>query len=186
MTKAVKHSFKGHSGYIISPQDTGQDLVALGHTALLEPWTDGYVHEHTVSEEYYFLLQGTLNFIVADMALTLRPREILMIKPKVPHAITGGAGLIEHFGIRAPALSDKRILGEIPSVQPIAESGRRELRGEWGCRIPLDLPKHQNCWLIGAGSALFESNHLILAYLNFPTSEAANAGLGARHCLHYH
>jgi mannose-6-phosphate isomerase-like protein (cupin superfamily) len=186
MSKVAKHSFKGHSGYIISPQDTGQGLVAIGHTALLEPWTDGYVHEHTDSEEYYFLLQGTLNFIVADTRLTLRPQEILMIKPKVPHAITGGTGLIEHFGIRAPALNDKRILGEIPPAQLLAESGERELRGEWGCRIPLTPPKYHNCWLIGAGSALFESRHLVLAYLNFPTLEAANAGLGTRHRLHYH
>jgi mannose-6-phosphate isomerase-like protein (cupin superfamily) len=186
MSKVAKHSFKGHSGYIISPKDTGQNLVGLGHTALLEPWTDEYVHEHTASEEYYFLLQGTLNFIVADIALTLRPKEILMVKPKVPHAITGGTGLIEHFGIRAPALNDKHILGEIPPAQPVLESEERGLRGEWGCRIPLTSPKYHNCWLIGAGSALFESRHLVLAYLNFPTMEAANAGLGARHRLHYH
>jgi mannose-6-phosphate isomerase-like protein (cupin superfamily) len=186
MTKVVKHSFKEYSGYIISPQDTGQDLIAIGHTALLEPWTDGYIHEHTASEEYYFLLQGTLNFVVADMALTLQPKEILMIKPKMPHAITGGTGLIEHFGIRAPALNDKCVLGEMPPAQSLAEFGERELRGAWGYRIPLELPKYHNCWLIGAGSALFESHHLVLAYLNFPTKEAANAGLGARHRLHYH
>jgi mannose-6-phosphate isomerase-like protein (cupin superfamily) len=186
MRKATKHSFKGHSGYIISPQDTGQDLVAIGHTALLAPWADSYVHEHTTSEEYYFLLQGTLDFLVAGMAITLRSREILMIKPKVPHAITGGTGLIEHFGLRAPALNDKHVIGEIPQALPGDASQERDLRGEWGCRISLVAPRHHNCWLIGAGSALFASQHLIMAYLNFPTMAAANAGLGTRHRLHYH
>lgn len=32
----------------------------------------------------------------------------------------------------------------------------------------------------------FMSTHLCLVYLNFPTTEAANAGLGTRHRLHYH
>jgi mannose-6-phosphate isomerase-like protein (cupin superfamily) len=186
MLKVTRHSFKGRSGYIISPQDTGQDLVAIGHTALLAPWTDLYVHEHTASEEYYFLLQGTLNFLVAGTVLTLQPKEILMIKPNVPHAITGGTGLIEHFGIRAPALSDKHVIGETPQALPDADAGERDLSGEWGYRISLASPHYHNCWLIGAGSALFESHHLTLAYLNFPTMEAANTGLGPRHRLHYH
>src|SRR5262245_885001 len=134
MVKVTRHTFKERSGYIISPQDTAQELVAIGHTALLDPWVDSYVHEHTASEEYYFLRQGALNFIVADMTLTLRPKEILMIKPNIPHAIIGGTGLIEHFGIRAPALNDKRVLGEIPQTQSSPEPEARELRGEWGYR----------------------------------------------------
>jgi len=62
----------------------------------------------------------------------------------------------------------------------------RELRCGWGCRIPLEVSSNQNCWLIGTGVARFQSLHLILAFLNFPTTEAANAGIGARHRPHLH
>jgi mannose-6-phosphate isomerase-like protein (cupin superfamily) len=186
MSKVTQFAFKGRSGYIIGPQETGQNLVAIGHTALVTPWADPSVHEHTASEEYYFLRQGELRFLVAGRALTLRPGEIMMVKPGVPHAVIGGAGLIEHFGIRAPALNDKRVVGDIPQRLPETDDGERDLTGEWGYRISLASPRYHNCWLIGAGSALFESRHLTLAYLNFPSPEAANAGLGTRHRLHYH
>lgn len=184
----TKYRFRDHSGYIL-PADPRADhgLVALGHTASVAPWADPVLHMHTDSEEYYILLQGELRFVVAGVAIGLRAREILIVQPRVPHAILGGKGPIEHFGLRAPALEDKQPVGELDEDLPSATEGReRELREKWGCRIPLETAENRNCWLIGAGRARFRSSHLILAYLDFRTTEAANVGIGTRHRPHFH
>ena len=109
-----------------------------------------------------------------------------MVQPMVPHAILGGIGRIEHFGIRAPAFDDKEIMGELEREVPPSYENERLISGKWGHRIPLDMQRHKNCWLIGAGSALYRSQHLSMAYLDFPTEETANAGIGSRHQLHLH
>lgn len=153
---------------------------------MVQPWVDLGLHLHEASEEYYLLLHGELRLRIAGAALSLRALELLMVRPGVPHAILGGKGPIEHFGIRAPASEDRCMVGEaaIPAV-PLGE-GRRELRCTWGYRIPLQDPRNRNCWLTGLGAARFRSPHLLLAYLDFPTQDEANAGLGTRHRLHLH
>jgi mannose-6-phosphate isomerase-like protein (cupin superfamily) len=162
-------------------------LVALGHTALVAPWSDPVVHRHRESEETYLLLQGELRVQVGDDVIGLRPREALMVRPHVPHAVVRGTGPIEHFGLRAPASEDKEIVGQrLSGRPPSASKSGRELREAWGYRIPLHAAANQNCWLLGAGEARFRSAHLILAYLRFPTTGAANEGIGTRHRLHYH
>jgi mannose-6-phosphate isomerase-like protein (cupin superfamily) len=148
---------------------------------------DPGIHIHGSSEEYYLLLQGVLRFVVAESLVTLKPQEILMVRPQVPHAIVGGQGRIEHFGIRAPAPDDKQTIGEMPGELPIlSEENEGESRRDWGYRIPLEDVRNRNCWLVGVGSARFPSSHLIFAYLDFPTEEAANAGIGTRQRLHLH
>jgi mannose-6-phosphate isomerase-like protein (cupin superfamily) len=182
----TKYSFVGRSGYV-TPRISTQKLVTLGHTAGVMPWQDSGIHKHDQSEEYYLLLHGNLILLVGKEVVTLQPREILMIRPQTPHAIVGGEGLIEHLGIRTPALDDKRITGEIPAVLPTAaQEHERELQGDWGCRIPLEAARNRNCWLFGTGSARVLSSYMTFAYLNFPTIEEANAGLGTRHRLHLH
>jgi mannose-6-phosphate isomerase-like protein (cupin superfamily) len=185
---SAKYLFRGRSGYIVHPANgnCAHELIAVGHTAFIEPWSDSEVHLHDASEELYFLLNGELSFWVAGSLLTLRPREILLVRPQVPHAIVGGRGLIEHMGMRAPVRPDKRKVGEIPQRLPAAAERGRELRAEWGFRASLASPEYHNCWLIGQGSAKFAADHLALAYLKFATTEAANAGLGTRHRLHFH
>jgi mannose-6-phosphate isomerase-like protein (cupin superfamily) len=182
----ARYTFVNHSGYLIHPQLGGHDWLALGHTANHEPWVDAAVHRHAVAEELYFLRQGKLWFVVGDAVITLGAGEILMVRPQVAHAIVGGAGQIEHFGLRAPALADKEELGPIPADRSPAYEGERELRAEWGFRASLASPANHNCWLIGQGAARFHSESLALAYLRFATHDAANAGLGTRHRLHYH
>ena len=184
----TKHTFRGRSGYVV-PHNSGavRELITIGHTACVAPWTDLGVHVHGGSEEYYVLPQGELWILVAESLVTPRPREILMARPQVPDAIVRGEERIEHLGIRVPALSDKRTVGRIPAeLPPVGEKNERELRRDWGYRIPLDKARNRNCWLIGLGSARFQPAHLILAYLDFPTAEAANAGMGTPHRLHLH
>lgn len=163
-----------------------QRLISIGHTALVSPWRDSNIHKHNISEEYYFLVKGQLDLIVNNFRITLQPNEILMVKPNVPHAIIGGADKIEYFGIRAPALDDKQVVGELKTDVPLSYESGRLLSCEWGYRVPLDLVQYKNRWLFGAGFALYESQHLVMAYLDFPTHETANAGLGTRHQLHLH
>jgi mannose-6-phosphate isomerase-like protein (cupin superfamily) len=175
--------FQKATGYVVRHP---QGLIAIGHTASVSPWSDPKIHQHNHSEEYYFLRKGQLDIFIRDFQITLLPNEILMVKSRIPHAVVSGKGKIEHFGIRTPALDDKQVVGELGKDIPRLYENERLISGEWGHRIPLDMPQHKNCWLIGAGSALYQSEHLIMAYLDFPTKETANAGIGTRHQLHLH
>jgi mannose-6-phosphate isomerase-like protein (cupin superfamily) len=127
-----------------------------------------------------------MDLYVDGALVTLQPNELLMVLPGVPHAVLGGRGAIEYFGFRAPYLNDKQNVGDIPSRIPNVPEQERELTADWGCRIPLTAAEHQNRWLIGWGAAKYKSEHLIVAYLNFPTMEAANVGIGTRLRMHYH
>jgi mannose-6-phosphate isomerase-like protein (cupin superfamily) len=58
---------------------------------------------------------------------------------------------------------------------------------DWGCRVPLTEARFQNCWLFGFGEARFQSDHLSLAYLDFPTDQSADATWRRHpHQLHLH
>ena len=182
----AKYSFAGRSGYI-TPRISAQRLATLGHTAHVMPWQDPGIHRHDQSEEYYLLLHGELKALIDRAIVTLQPTEILMIRPQIPHAIVGGEGLIEHLGIRTPAVDDKRATGEIPAILPTpTQEHERESQRDWGCRIPLEATRNRNCWLFGTGSARVPSSYMTFAYLDFPTAEEANAGIGTRHRLHLH
>ncbi|HEX6036185.1 MAG TPA: hypothetical protein VFY83_17225, partial [Anaerolineales bacterium] len=184
----TKYVFQDRSGRIVDSRmaNVPHDLFGMGHTALVPPWQDPCVHFHQHSEEFYLLLHGKLELYIAGALVDLQPNELLMVLPQVPHAVVGGQGQIEYSGFRAPFLEDKQNVGEIPSEIPNSAPTARELKADWGCRIALTAAENQNCWLIGWGAAKHESRHLILAYLNFPTLEAANAGIGTRLRMHYH
>jgi len=185
----TKYIFQDRSGGIVDSRVTPvpHALFGIGHTAFVPPWQDPCVHVHQQSEEYYLLRHGELRLSIDGAFLDLLPNELLMIHPQVPHTIVGGQGRIEYFGFRAPYLNDKQTVGDIPSHIPNSlDRMKRELKADWGCRIPLTALENQNCWLIGWGAAKHSSRHLILAYLSFPTLEAANAGIGTRLRMHYH
>lgn len=184
----TKYIFHDRSGGIVDSRMTPvpHNLLGIGHTAFISPWRDSCVHFHQHGEEFYLLLNGELEFYIAGTHLILQPHELLMILPGVSHAILGGRGRIEHFGLRAPFLNDKQIVSDIPADIPKSIDFDRELKADWGCRIPLTAVENQNCWLIGRGAAKHQSRHIILAYLNFPTHEQAKAGIGTRLRMHYH
>jgi mannose-6-phosphate isomerase-like protein (cupin superfamily) len=184
----TKYTFRGRSGWIVDPRvrNLSHNYLGLGHTAAVSQWSDPCLHLHRESEEYYLLLRGELQFCVAGVLVTLQPDELLMVLPQVPHAVIGGQGPIEHFGFRTPFVEDKQIVGEIPPMIPVADENGRAIKTDWGSRIPLSSVENQNCWLIGWGEAKHASGHLILAYLNFPTHEEANAGLRTRSRMHHH
>ena len=184
----ARYTFRDHTGYIIAPwiSGVGNDVVTIRHSAGVPPWRDRDIHLHTDSEEYYFLVQGELQVLVPRGMLTLKPCEVLMIKPTVPHAVVGGTGPIEHFVLRVPAAEDRQVVGRIPAgYAAIAEEGERELQAEWGCRVSLGEARRQNCWLFGVGQAHFRSDVMCLAYLDFPSAESLGAD-NHRHRLHLH
>ena len=185
--RANLYSFRGCTGYLIHPQKTGAAApIALGHTASVSSWQDGDVHFHALAEELFILLQGELRFLVDETVLGLRSGEMLVVRPSVSHAILDGAGIIEHFGLRAPAVDDRHSIGQMPSSLPgLSQEEPRELREEWGCRIPLSSDGNQNCWLLGGGGARFACDHLALAYDHLQTAEAA-AAFRDRDQLHAH
>lgn len=161
---------------------------SIRHSASVSPWVDRDIHLHSDSEEYYFLFQGELQLLVDGSVFTLKPCEVLMVKPQVPHAVVGGNGTIEHFVVRMPAPDDRQTTGKVlPVLPPVRDEAKRELLFDWGCRVPLTEARHQNCWLFGVGQARFHSDYMCLAYLSFPTDESVNADRQSyRHCLHLH
>lgn len=185
-----KYTFRDYSGYIVAPWISGvtHELVTVRHSASVPPWVDHDIHLHRDSEEYYFLFQGELQLLVAGSVFTLKAREVLSVRPQVPHAVVGGDGPIEHFVIRMPGFDDRQTVGEIPAeLFSVADEAKRELRFDWGCRAPLTEARYQNCWLFGVGQARFHSDHMCLAYLSFPTDKSADASRRSHlHRLHSH
>jgi len=189
-TSYSKYTFRDYSGYIVAPWISGvtHELATIRHSASVPPWTDRDIHFHSDSEEYYFLFQGELQLLMDGSVFTLKPFEVLMVKPRVPHAVVGGDGPIEHFVIRIPAPDDRQTTGKVlPVLPPATDEAKRELQLDWGCRVPLTEARHQNCWLFGVGQARFHSDHMCLAYLSFPTDDSASASRRRHpHRLHLH
>lgn len=183
-----EYTFRDRTGYIVAPWIAGvtHELATIRHSASVSPWVDRDIHCHTDSEEYYLLFQGELQLLVNGSTFTLKPREVLMVKPGVPHAVVGGNGPIEHFVVRMPAPNDRQSVGKIsPELSAVSDQARRELRSDWGCRVPLTETRNQNCWLFGVGQARFHSDYMCLAYLSFPQAESVKTD-GHRHRLHLH
>jgi len=171
----------------VAPPEAGHDWLALGHTAFVEPWIDPHLHHHGIAEEAFLVLHGELHLWVDDTKVVVKPWELVLIRPGVPHAVVGGVPPIEHLGLRAPALRDKETAGEIPKLLPEpTEEDTRELRADWGYRIPLAENRNRNCWLLGYGSARFASDHVILAHVDFRTGGPRPSRDPHRHRMHLH
>jgi mannose-6-phosphate isomerase-like protein (cupin superfamily) len=185
MKSYSKTRFECLSGYLVPPQNHG--LLSVRHSAFIQPWSDPDVHLHTQSDEIYLLLHGRLHFGINGIELALQPWETLCVRAGMPHGILGGAGRIEHFGFRAPSPDDRLSLGA-PSLNKTRTSieDDKEINKAWGFRTSLLDPKNRNCWLIGLGEARFECPNFLFAYLDYPTHDAANAGIGTRLRLHLH
>ena len=184
----ARYTFRDRTGYVVAPWLDGatNHWVYIRHSASVPPWVDQDVHLHTEAEEYFFVLQGELRLLVDGCVFTLRPYEALLVRPKVPHAVVGGSGPIEHFVLRVPASDDRQSLGAPPAeLPPMFEEETRALELDWGCRVPLNEPRYQNTWLFGFGQACFRSEHICMAYVDLPTQESIDADRHP-HRLHLH
>lgn len=59
-TRCFRYTFRHRTGYVVAPWLSGMadQLVTIRHSAAVPHWTDGDIHLHSNSEEYYFLFRG--------------------------------------------------------------------------------------------------------------------------------
>ncbi|MCC6190064.1 MAG: cupin domain-containing protein [Anaerolineales bacterium] len=121
----TRYRFQDRSGYIVGPETAGQTWLAIGRSVRSPAlsWSDPWPHRHTASEELYIPIQGQMRLLIAEAQRTLRSKEVLMVRAGVPHAVTSVTGPLEHFGMRAPNLPDKKQAGDLPPLEPAAERG---------------------------------------------------------------
>ncbi len=65
-------------------------------------WRDDTPHLHTVSEEYFIVLQGCVDLLVYGRPISIEPYQLLGIRADVPHQVIGGQAPITNFLIRVP------------------------------------------------------------------------------------
>lgn len=186
----IKYTFNNYNGYLAAPwlPDATQDVVAIRHSAGVNPWRDDSVHLHESSEEFYFLRSGKYWLWVGEELVSLQPNEFLQVRAGVPHAVVRGEGLIEYFVLLFPPIDDKQALGELPRnlPQPLQEEGRGLVK-QWGCRVSIEERANRDCWLFGVGQAKLHSPHMCLAYMRYPTQEDTDRyGTSYHHCYHAH
>jgi len=188
------------NGWIIGPEfDINtpyySSLFNLGRTNYLYPWKDPKFHYHTKSIEIYLVLHGELWIIVDKIAVKLKEKSILLVQPGIFHAVIGGKGLIQHFGMKIPPKEDKKIIKEkIDDYEKIIEnitksgfnqSPYRQLDPNHGFVADLKNESNINCWLIGLWDVQYETEKFCFAYINLETLEEKNAHSHQDH-LHYH
>ena len=93
-----------------------------------------------------------MRILVGDELVTLKAGEILEVAEQVPHAIEGGDGPIEHFGIRVPYVNDKELVGD-----------RQRAALDNSLRLNQDLPEAfgQHVNLVNRGKAVDCSSEVI-------------------------
>ena len=167
----------------------------LGRTDYLYPWKDPKFHYHTRSIEVYLVLHGELWILIDEIAVKLKEKSILLVQPGVFHAVIGGKGLIQHYGMKIPSKGDKKVIKEDNAdyeklIKSISKSGFNErpysqIDPKHGFIADLDDKNNINCWLIGLWDVKYETEKFCFAYINFETLEERNAHTHQDH-HHYH
>ena len=170
-------------------------LFQLGRTNYLYPWKDPKFHYHTKSVEVYLVLHGELWILIDENAVKLKEKSILLVRPGIFHAVIGGKGLIQHYGMKVPSKGDKKVIKEenddyeklIKSISKSSfnERSYHQLNPNHGFIADLKVESNINCWLIGLWDVKYETEKFCFAYINFETLEERNAHTHQDH-LHYH
>ena len=170
-------------------------LLQLGRTNYLYPWKDPKMHYHTQSIEIYLVLHGELWIIVDKIAVKLKEKSILLVHPGIFHAVIGGKGLIQHYGMKIPSKGDEKVIKENNDdyekiIGFITKSGfnqspYRQLDPSKGFIADLEEEGNINRWLIGLWDVKYETEKFCFAYINFKTIEEEKANNHPDH-LHYH
>ncbi len=71
-------------------------------TAEIDPGARSPLHVHRITEETYFVLDGTGVMILGDEEIVIGPGDTVMIPPELPHAIEAGPGGMRVLVLTAP------------------------------------------------------------------------------------
>ena len=181
----ILSSFKEQDDINYSP------LLQFGRTNFCEPWQDPNFHSHTISLEIYLLIEGELWYIVNDIPIIMKGRSLLLVQPGVSHSIIGGKGKIQHFGMKIPHQKDEKIIDtkqrDISNFLELMENGniQSSLDPKFGFNINLNKKNNQNMWQLGIGQAIYYTEELCLAYVNFQSEEEWNA-VDHKEAYHFH
>ena len=176
--KHTLYDLNDKQGWLLSSFKDKEDthyspLLQLGRTNFVNPWEDKDFHHHSNSLELYLLNEGILWVAVANIPIRMEGCSLLVVQPGISHSVIGGEGQINHYGMKVPHSNDKRITDETPDnlfelkekmkttkdIQTLDESA--------GFYIDLNKPENQNHWVLGFGDALYKTDNLCLAYVNF-------------------
>ncbi len=178
-SNSILYDLNEKKGWLLKSSKDGSwhsKWLQLGRTNFIEPWTDEKFHYHSTSQEIYFVLQGELWIIINDIPLKLKKNSLLLVQKKIPHAVVGGSGIIQHYMMKMPHTKDEKIvLDDVPTMKELESLKVNEIKDipqKLGFYANLNSKKNQNCWLIGFGNTNYNSENFGLAYMNFPNENA--------------
>ncbi len=145
---------------------------------------------HTDSEYYIFVVIGKLKSIIHEDCISITSSEVIMVKPgyKVgfeAYAINANTN-IEFYTITTPNTKQPiEVNTSFHIVEPLNFEDQRELKREWGVRIPYNIETYRNKWLFGFGNVPVLSNHMIWGSVLLKNDEDARLMFENEH-YHYH
>ncbi|NHK31716.1 MAG: hypothetical protein FK730_10215 [Asgard group archaeon] len=186
------YNLQNKGGWLLSPTFTNEfysTLIQFGRTDFLEPWSDPAIHYHTNSQELYLVMHGELWLQVGDSYVNLREKNLLLVQPGVLHAVVGGKGPIQHFGLKIPCITDEKInvrelTQEETSKKPHFIDGK-DLVTKEGFFADFSKDEYYNCWLFGFGIAKYIVEEFSLAYMIFK-DEAEERAIEHPNDFHLH
>ncbi|NHJ41343.1 MAG: hypothetical protein FK731_15025 [Asgard group archaeon] len=179
-------------GWLLSPNHQDEfcsTLIQLGRTDFLDPWSDPAFHYHTNSQELYLVMHGKLWLLVGDSYVKLKERNLLLVQPRVPHAVVGGKGAIQHFGLKIPCITDKKVnIRELTQDETSKKPyfiDNKELDAKLGFIADFTQKEFQNDWIFGFGIAKYLVEEFSLAYMVFE-NEKEDFSLENYNDFHFH
>jgi mannose-6-phosphate isomerase-like protein (cupin superfamily) len=170
-------------GYLLGsrvPEDSPaySQYLDIGYNQVSKPWRDEAPHYHSVSEEYFVVLQGQIDMLVEGEIVQVKPRELLAMRSEVTHQVIGGSAPIENFLFRVPGGGKDKVLA------PAGEPGGRAT-GQGSKPVLLDI--HQRFSEYPLGACLPETHPFFSPLLDFTCVWGVDPALEwAQEQLHVH
>lgn len=73
-------------------------------------WQNETLHYHIYREEYYFILEGYLDFEIDGSLVSVSAGQILGVRPSTVHKVIGGKMLVDVLFVRVPGGHDDKIM----------------------------------------------------------------------------